>query len=62
MKNTILALGVGFLIGRHIYKNYDKREADLKEAQVKRRLMDTLEEFGLSKREIRSQSNHILRK
>ncbi|TPN87127.1 hypothetical protein [Aquimarina algicola] len=62
MKNTILALGVGFLIGRHIYKNYDKKEADLKEAQIKRRLVDTLEELGLSKREVRSQSNHILRR
>ncbi|WP_035085298.1 hypothetical protein [Aquimarina latercula] len=62
MKNTILALGVGFLIGRHIYKKYDKKEASLKEAQVRKRLMDTLEELGLSKREVKSQSNHILRR
>lgn len=62
MKNTILALGVGFLIGRHIYKNYDKKEADRKEAQIKRRLTETLEDLGLTKREVKSQSNHILRR
>lgn len=62
MKNTLLALGVGFLIGRHIYKNYDRKEAQRKEAQIKRRLIETLEDLGLSKREVTSQSNHILRR
>lgn len=62
MKNTLLALGVGFIIGRHIYKNYDKKEAHLKEAQIKKRLIQTLEDLGLSGREIKSRSHHILRK
>jgi len=60
MKNTLLALGVGFLIGRHVYKNYDKKEAQRKEALIKNRLMETLEDLGLSKRESKSQSNRIL--
>lgn len=62
MKNTLLALGVGFLIGRHIYKNYDRKEAQRKEALIKKRLIETLEDLGLSKREVKSQSNHILRR
>ncbi|WP_299243033.1 hypothetical protein [uncultured Aquimarina sp.] len=62
MKNTLLALGIGFLIGRHIYKNYDRKEAQRKETQIKKRLIETLEDLGLSKREVKSQSNHILRR
>ncbi|QKX04135.1 hypothetical protein HN014_04175 [Aquimarina sp. TRL1] len=62
MKNTLLVLGVGFLIGRHIYKNYDQKQAQRKETQIKRRLIETLEDLRLSKREVKSQSNYILRR
>lgn len=61
MKNTVLALGIGFLIGRHIYKNYDRKEAEIKEAQLKRRLINTLHDLGLSNREISAHTKHILK-
>lgn len=62
MKNTIITLGIGILIGRYIYINYDKKEARYKEAQLKRRLIQTLEELGLSKGEVQAESDHILRR
>lgn len=62
MKNTILAFGVGIFIGRYIYINYDKKEARRKEAQIKARLVETLENLGLSKREVKSRSHSILKK
>ncbi|WP_025663287.1 hypothetical protein [Aquimarina megaterium] len=62
MKNTIITLGVGFLIGRYIYINRDKKEAHRKEAQIKRRIIATLEDLGLSKREIKEQSNTIFKR
>ena len=62
MKNTVITLAVGILIGRYIYINYDKQEALRKEADIKRRLMETLEDMGLSKREARASSRSIFRK
>jgi len=62
MKNTVLAFAAGILIGRYIYINNDKKEAQRMEARIKRRLMDALEDLGLSKREITSRSNTILRR
>ncbi len=62
MKNTIITLGVGFLIGRYIYIHRDKKEAYRKEAQIKRRIITALEDLGLSKREIKEQSNTIFKR
>lgn len=62
MKNTIISLGIGMLIGRYIYINYDKKEARRKEAQLKNRLIQTLTDLGLSKREVKEESDHILRR
>ena len=62
MKNTIITLAIGILIGRHIYMRYDKQEALKKEARIKRHLMEVLEDLGLSAREASTQSNAIIKK
>ena len=62
MKNTLISLCVGFLVGRHIYINYDKKQARQKETQIKNRLVETLKELGLSTREVNTQSQRILRR
>jgi len=57
---TILTLGVGFWLGRQIYINYDKRTALKKEAQLKARLQQFLEDNDFSKTESKKQSNRIV--
>lgn len=57
---TILTLGVGFWLGRQIYINYDKRTALRKEAQLKKRLLDFLEENDFSKAESKKHLNRIV--
>ncbi|QRM89523.1 hypothetical protein FG167_09870 [Lacinutrix sp. WUR7] len=58
---TILTLGVGFWLGRQIYVNYDKRTALKKEAALKARLQQFLEDNNFSKTESQKQSNRIVR-
>ena len=57
---TIIALAVGFWIGRQIYIHFDKEEARKKEAAVKRRLKKFLEENGLTGKEAGQQSEEIV--
>lgn len=57
---TILTLGVGFWLGRQIYINYDKRTALRKEAELKKRLLDFLEENDFSKAESKKHLNRIV--
>ncbi|MCB0374448.1 MAG: hypothetical protein KDD04_00860 [Sinomicrobium sp.] len=58
---TVLALAVGFWIARQIYVNFDKQQARIKEAKVKKRLRAFLEENGLSPDEADMQSKRILK-
>ena len=51
MKNTVFTLAIGILIGRYIYINYDKAGAREKEAELKRKLLKTLKDLGLSLKE-----------
>lgn len=48
---TVLALAVGFWIARKIYIGYDKQQALEKEAQVKKRIRQFLEDQGLTVKE-----------
>ncbi|MEQ3656522.1 MAG: hypothetical protein ABNH00_11715 [Dokdonia sp.] len=57
---TILTLGVGFWLGRQLYINYDKRTALKKEAQLKARLQQFLEDHNFSKAESKKQSNRLV--
>ncbi len=57
---TILTLGVGFWLGRQLYINYDKKEARQKEAQIKRRLTQFLEDQNFSKAELDRFSSKII--
>lgn len=57
---TILTLGVGFWLGRQIYINYDKRTALRKEAQLKKRLQDFLEDNDFTKTESKKHINRIV--
>lgn len=57
---TILTLGVGFWLGRQLYINYDKRTALKKEAQLKARLQQFLEDNNFSKSESKKQSNRLV--
>tara|TARA_R110002094_G_scaffold59622_1_gene70437 strand:+ start:148 stop:330 length:183 start_codon:yes stop_codon:yes gene_type:complete len=57
---TILTLGVGFWLGRQIYINYDKRTALRKEAQLKKRLRDFLEDNDFTKTESKKHINRIV--
>lgn len=57
---TILTLGVGFWLGRQLYINYDKRTALKKEAQLKARLQQFLEDNNFSKTESKKQSNRLV--
>ena len=58
---TILTLGVGFWLGRQLYINYDKRTALRKEAQLKARLQQFLEQNDVSKTDSKKHSNTIFR-
>ncbi|GER60112.1 MULTISPECIES: hypothetical protein [Flavobacteriaceae] len=58
---TILTLGVGFWLGRQLYINYDKRTALRKEAQLKARLQQFLEQNDFSKTDSKKHSNTIFR-
>lgn len=58
---TVIALAIGFWVGRQIYINYDKEEARKKEAQAKKRLKKFLEENGLTRTEASEQSDEILK-
>ncbi len=60
MKNTLLPLAIGILIGRQLYINYDKKEARKKEAQLQKRLIDALKNIGLSSREADTRTRRIL--
>ena len=55
----MLGLGIGFIIGRHIYIRQDMKQAYKNEAQIKQRIAVTLEELGLSKKEINSRFTNI---
>jgi len=57
---TILTLSVGFWLGRQLYINYDKRTALKKEAQLKARLQQFLEDNNFSKTESKKQSNRLV--
>lgn len=57
---TVIALAIGFWVGRQIYINYDKEEARIKEAKAKKRLKQFLEENGLTQSEAHEQSDEIL--
>lgn len=57
---TILTLGVGFWLGRQIYINYDRRTALRKEAQLKARLKQFLEDNDFSKTESEQHINRIV--
>ncbi|WP_452223684.1 hypothetical protein [Lacinutrix chionoecetis] len=57
---TILTLGVGFWLGRQLYINYDKRTALKKEAQLKARLQQFLEDNNFTKTESKKQSNRLV--
>lgn len=57
---TILALGVGFWMGRMVYINFDKKEAQEKENQVKRKLNSFLNENGLSQKEAERKAQEII--
>lgn len=57
---TVIALAIGFWVGRQIYINYDKEEARRKEAKAKNRLKQFLEENGLTRTEAHEQSDEIL--
>lgn len=57
---TVIALAIGFWVGRQIYINYDKEEARKKEALAKKRLKQFLEENGLTRTEANEQSSEIL--
>ena len=56
----ILALGVGFFIGRQIYSNYNQGETKKKEEEAKKKLSAFLEEKGLTHHEIKTQTKDIL--
>ena len=58
---TIRTLGVGFWLGRQIYINYDKRTALKKEAQLKARLQQFLEQNDFSKTDSKKHINTIFR-
>ncbi len=51
MKHTVFTLAIGILIGRYIYINYDREQALKKEARLKQKLFETLEDLGLSRKE-----------
>ena len=57
---TVITLAIGFFIGRQIYINYDKSEARKKEAAVKDRLKEFLQDNGLSQKEASQQSDKIV--
>ncbi len=57
---TVITLAVGFFIGRQIYINYDKNEARKKEAEVKNRLKQFLQENGLNEKEATKHSDKIV--
>ena len=58
---TVIALAIGFWVGRQVYINYDKEEARKKEAQAKKRMQKFLEENGLTRIEASEQSDEILK-
>ena len=57
---TVIALAIGFWVGRQIYINFDKEEARQKEKEAKKRLNQFLEENGLTVKEAKAQANEIL--
>lgn len=57
---TVIALAIGFWVGRQIYINFDKEEARQKEREAKKRLKKFLEENGLTVSEAKEQTNEIL--
>ncbi len=57
---TVITLAIGFFIGRQIYINYDKNEARKKEAEVKDRLKQFLQENGLNEKDASKQSDKIV--
>lgn len=59
---TVIALAIGFWVGRQIYINYDKEEALKKEAQVKKRMKQFLEDNGLTQTEAKEQTEEIFSK
>lgn len=59
---TVIALAIGFWVGRQIYINYDKEEARRKEADVKRRMKQFLEDNGLTRTEAQEQTEEMFGK
>jgi hypothetical protein len=57
---TVITLAIGFFIGRQIYINYDKNEARKKEAAVKDRLKQFLQDNGLNQHDANKESDKIL--
>jgi len=57
---TILTLGVGFWLGRQLYINYDKKAAKKKEAQVKKRLLQFLEDKKFTRAELKAYTQQII--
>ena len=56
----VLALGIGFIIGRQVYINLNKMEALKKEKRAKEKLHQLLEENGFSLREAEDRAKEIL--
>ncbi len=58
---SLMTFALGFFIARQVYINFDKQEARNKEARLKRKVEDLLEDIGLSKKEAQEHSTEILK-
>lgn len=58
---SLITFALGFIIARQVYINFDKQEARNKEAKLKQKVEDLLEDIGLSKKEAKEQSQQLLK-
>ena len=56
----VIALGVGFYLGRLIYINQDKKEARKNEEAIKERLTHFLSTNGFTKKELKTTTEKII--
>ncbi|WP_025741901.1 hypothetical protein [Aquimarina pacifica] len=61
MKTFVFPFALGFLLGRYMYLNHTKKEALDREARIQQRLLDALEDLGLSERDSSITSTSILK-